>query len=99
MPELIRKSSVHVLMVVVGLFVYVIAMGSSLLRGQHVCDEITVVLYLVSIAIICLAALVAFIVALAKRSKKTGVQGAGILFLAFVLHFIFYLLATQCPGW
>jgi hypothetical protein len=96
---LIGKSNMHVVMVALGLFVYVITVASSLLTDQYVCNKPTFVLCMVSIAIIFLGFLAAFIVAIVKRSKKIGVQSVFIALLAFFLYFIFYLLATQCPGW
>jgi hypothetical protein len=99
MSSVIRKSNIHIVMVVLGLFVYVIAVGSRMVAGQYVCDKPTVVLVMVSMTIMLLCSLAGFIVSLVKRSKKIGVQSACIAFLAFVLYFFFYLLATQCPGW
>jgi NhaP-type Na+/H+ or K+/H+ antiporter len=99
MTSVIRKSNIHIVMVVLGLFVYVIAVGSRLLTGQYVCDKPTVILIMFSITIMLLGSLAGFIVALVKRSKKIGVQSAFIAFLVFVLYFFFYMLATQCPGW
>ena len=99
MSSVIRVSNIHIVLVSLGLFVYVIAVGSHLLTGQYVCDEPTVVLVMVSMAIMLLGSLAGFIIAVVKRSKKIGVQSACAVFLVLVLYFFFYLLATQCPGW
>lgn len=99
MSSVIRVSTIHIVMVALGLFVYVVAVGSRLLTGQYVCDEPTVVLVMVSMAIMLLGSLVGFIVGLVKRSKKIGVQSACSVFLVLVLYFFFYSLATQCLGW
>jgi len=99
MSAVISKSNAHIVLFVLGLFVYVIAVGTSLLAGEYVCDEHTFVLTMCSMAIMFLGSITGFINALIKRSKKIAIQGACLGLLVFALYLVFYNLATQCPGW
>lgn len=89
----------YLVLVVVGLFIYGLAVSESLLTGQHVCNKHTVILSIASVVFILLGFLSALIFAIAKRSIRIGFHSVFIALLALLLYFVFYLLATQCPGW